>query len=239
MDNNLKELIQYSNLYGHIGKNSKVFDDSKDLGDDYDDDNKENIFQYKIKIIKIYTKEITKKNAIYSIQIIYKNIINNELIELPLRVDNTEILKSEDTEVFELKSGEYLTNFYIRFDMKKEYISQLGFETNKKRKILKGGDRGEEKIIRTNNKGNIILGTFGYFSKFLDSFGILYTSLNEYIKKYYIGYYELKFKLKKDEKFKNTLKEKINNLNDINKCLFNACLMPDRVFNEIMKFCLI
>ena len=156
--------------------------------------------------------------------------------DLSIRLKNN--IKSDQIDIFELKSGEYLTNFFLRFSINSKYIYQLGFETNKKRKILKGCEFGEDKKIITNGKENIILGTFGYFSEQMDSFGILYVNIKDYIKKYYIGYFELKLILKKNQDFKNKIESNIKNLSKADKCLFKTSLLPDAVFNEIMKFCI-
>ena len=194
--------VQYSDIYGRIDINSKLYDDSQELG------GKEEIFLlYLIKKIKIYSKIISKKEIISSIQLTFQNIKTKEIKELPIRTKNNNNIKNDEIEIFELKSGEYLTNFFIRYSIKSNYISQLGFETNKKRKILKGCQFGEDKKIITNGKGNIILGTFGYFNDKLDSIGMLYVNIKDYLKKYYIYYFELKLKLKKIKILKIKLKE--------------------------------
>lgn len=226
-----EDLVKYSNLYGRIDLDtSKLFDDSQDLGGTED-----TFLNYIIKQIKIYTKKINNKKIIYAIQLTYKNIKTKELKELPLRGRN-EKYKEEDIEIIEVKPGEYLTNFYIRYPLKLDYIYQLGFETNKKRKVLIGTEIDEEKNIITNGGKNIILGTFGYYNNKLDSFGIFYIDIKEYLKKFYIGYFELKFKLKKNEKFRNTIENDYKNLKEEDKYLFKVCLLPDVVFNLIIKF---
>ena len=225
------DLVKYSNIYGRIDLGtSKIFDDSQDLGGTED-----TFLNYIIKQIKIYTKKINNNKIIYAIQLTYKNIKTKELKELPLRGRN-EVYKEEDIEIFEIKSGEYLTNFYIRYPLKLDYIYQLGFETNKKRKVLIGTEIDEEKNIITNGGKNIILGTFGYYNNKLDSFGILFIDIKDYLKKFYIGYFELKFKLKNNEKFRNTIENNYKNLKEEDKYLFKACLLPEVAFNFIIKF---
>ena len=225
------DFVQYSDIYGRIDINSKLYDDSQELG------GKEDIFlQYLIKKIKIFSNIINKKEIISGIQLTYQKIRTKEMKDLSIRLKNN--IKSDQIDIFELKSGEYLTNFFVRFSINSKYIYQLGFETNKKRKILKGCEFGEDKKIITNGKENIILGTFGYFSEQMDSFGILYANIIDYIKKYYIGYFELKLILKKNQDFKNKIESNIKNLSEADKCLFKTSLLPDAVFNEIMKFCI-
>ena len=143
---------------------------------------------------------------------------------MPIRYKPEKNNNNEEIEIFELKPGEYLTNFYVRFSLDNKYIYQLGFETNKKRKLLKGTEYGEEKNIRTNGGKNIIIGTYGYYSEFLDSLGLFYVDLEKYLKRYYIGYFELKLKLKNDEKFKANIKKSITDYSEKDKCLFKTTI---------------
>ena len=227
------DFIQYGNIYGRISINSTLFDDSKELGGTED-----LLIQHLIRKIKIYTKNVKEQQFISGLQLTYQNIKTKEIKELPIRYKSEKNNKNEEIEIFELKPGEYLNNFYVRFSLDNKYIYQLGFETNKKRKLLKGTEYGEEKNIRTNGGKNIIIGTYGYYSEFLDSLGLFYVDLEKYLKRYYIGYFELKLKLKKDEKFKANIKKSITDYSEKDKCLFKTSLLPDAVFNEIMKFCI-
>jgi len=227
------DFIQYSESYGRLDDNSKLFDDSKELGGTED-----SFLNYLIKNIKIYTEKKSKKEIITGIQMTYQNIKTKEIKELPLRINNKKHLINEDFKIIEILRGEYLTNFYIRYMNEAEYIYQLGFETNKKRKIMVGNEYGEDKKIRTNNKGNIILGTFGYFSQKLDSFGILYVNLKDYLTKFYIGFFELKLKLKKDEIFRKENENKFEFFSDSDKFILKTCTLPDGAFFEIIKYCI-
>jgi hypothetical protein len=227
------DFVQYSESYGRIDGNSKLFDDSKELGGTED-----SFLNYLIKNIKIYTGKKSKKEIIIGIQMTYQNIKTKEIKELPLTINNKKHLINEDFKIVEVLPGEYLTNFYIRYTNEAEYIYQLGFETNKKRKIMIGTENGEDKKIRTNNKGNIILGTFGYFSQRLDSFGILYVNLKDYLTKFYIGYFELKLKLKKDEIFRKENEKKFQSFSESDQFILKACTLPDGAFFEIIKFCI-
>ena len=131
-----------------------------------------------------------------------------------------------------------MINFFIRFEFISAYIYQLGFETNKKRKVLKGCEVGENKNIRTNGGENIILGTFGYYTQKLDSLGVFYINKNEYLKKFYIGYFELKYKIKKDENYKKNIEDNFKKVSKEDQYLIKVCLLPDNSFFEIMKFCM-
>ena len=227
------DLVQYSESYGRIDDNSKLFDDSNDLGGTED-----SFLNYLIKNIKIYTGKKSGKEIIIGIQMTYQNIKTREIKELPLRINNKKHLINEDLKIIQFLPGEYLTNFYIRYMNEAEYIYQLGFETNKKRKIMVGTEYGEDKKVRTNNKGNIILGTYGYFNQKLDSFGILYMNLKDYLTKFYIGFFELKLKLKKDKLFRNENEKKFESFSESDKFILKTCTLPDGAFFEIIKFCI-
>ena len=227
------DFIQYSNNFGYIDNDSNLFDDSQDLGG-----TEELLLQYLIKKIKIYTDKKYKKEFIYGIQITYQNIKTKEIKELPIRINNREKYFNKDFQIIELLSGEYLTNFNIRFGKEAEYIYQISFETNKKRKILIGSECEETKNIKDNDEENIILGTYGYYNRKIDSFGVLYVNLKDYLKKFYTGYFELKIRLKKDKKFLKENQEKFETFSKSNKFLLKTCLLPDASFNEIIKFCI-
>ena len=227
------DFIKYSGNFGIIDINSKPFDDSKDLGGTED-----SVLQYLIKSIRIYTGKKDGNIIIGGIQLSYRNLKSKELRELPIRKGKIEY-EDEDIETFELKSGEYLTNFYIRFENDGNYIYQIGFETNKKRKIIKGCEKGEDKCEETNGGQNIIFGTFGHYNLKLDSCGILYINIKEYLKRFKFGYFELKFLMKKDEKFKKEIESKYDSLSESDKYLFKICFLPDVTFNEIMKYCIL
>lgn len=227
------ELIEYSGNYGCFDTSSIYFDDSKDLGG-----NENDFLKYSIKKIKIFSGKKNDNIIIGGIQLTYKNHLTQELKELNMRKGKIDY-EDEDVETFEIKSNEYLINFYIRFPNDGSFITQIGFETNKGRKILKGCEKGENKIISINGGENLILGTFGHYSSNLDSCGVLYTNLKKYLNKFHRAYFELRFKIKKDEKFKKEKFDNFNSFSESDKYLLKACIMPDSVFNEIMKFCLL
>jgi len=113
------DFIQYSESYGRLDDNSKLFDDSKELGGTED-----SFLNYLIKNIKIYTEKKSKKEIITGIQMTYQNIKTKEIKELPLRINNKKHLINEDFKIIEILRGEYLTNFYIRYMNEAEYIKE-------------------------------------------------------------------------------------------------------------------
>lgn len=227
----LSNFVKYSFPYGTISLNSKYFDDSKDLGG-----TEQALLNYTIKNIKIFSCKKEEAIFINGVQLTYKNKRTNELKELEIRKGNIEY-EEEEVETFEIKSGEYLTNFYIRIPKDKDIITQIGFETNKKRKILKGEENGENRTIYCNGGQNIIIGTFGHYNQKLDAFGVLFINSKEYIIKFYKIYFDLKFKLKKDEKYRKKIESKYEALSESYKYLLRTCLLPDNPFVEVLKFC--
>jgi len=226
------DVVKYSRHYGYIDLNSKYFDDSKDLGG-----TDKALLEHIIKSIKIFSGKKDNIIIIGGIQITYWNLKTKENIELNERKGDIQY-EDEDIEKFDIKPGEYLTNFYIRFDNNSNYITQLGFETNKKRKILKGCETGELKYININGGENYILGTFGNFNQKLDSFGVLYMNFKDYIQSKYKAYFELEFKIRKDKSFKDKIKQNYETLSESYKYLFKSCTLPNSLFLEIMKFCI-
>ena len=226
------DVVKYSRLYGYIDLNSQYFDDSKDLGG-----TDKALLDHIIKSIKIYSGKKDDIIIIGGMQITYWNLKTKEILELNARKGDIQY-EEEDIENFDIKPGEYLTNFYIRFNNDNNYITQLGFETNKKRKILKGSETGELKYININGGENYILGTFGNFNQKLDSFGVLYISFKDYIKIKYRSYFELEYKIRKDKTFKDKIEQNFENLSESYKYLFRSCLLPNSLFLEIMKFCI-
>ena len=197
----------------------------------------ESLLQYIIKKIKIFSGKKNEKEIIGGIQLIYQNLKSKEIKELDARKGNVDY-EDENIDIFELHSGEYLINFFVRISEDRDYICQLGFETNKCRKIVKGSDNGENKIITTNGGRNLILATFGHYNINFESIGVLYINIEDYLKKFYKGYFELKFKLKKDEKYKKKIEKSYETLSTSDKMLLNSCLLPDSTFNIIMKYCI-
>ena len=51
------------------------------------------------------------------------------------------------------------------------------------------------------------------------------------------GYFQLRFKFKKDDNFKKEWMDKINNLDTYQKAMIKSCSLPDSAFTEIIKFC--
>ena len=219
------ELYQYGGKFGWIYQNSKHFNDKDFLGENY--------LYYKIQKIKIWSGKKDSKDIINGIQVWYKNILDGKIVT-PGEFKGDEGLTNTDE--FEIKPNEYLIDFHIRIDTE---VTQVGFETNKKNSILVGGTQGEDKIINSNGGENIIIFLYGAYENCLHSLGVRYIKKKDYMKTLFIGFFELRYKLKKDESFKKNWIENENKLEESDRILLKTCLLPDTAFNEIIKFCLI
>ena len=219
------DIFQYGGKFGWIYQNSKHFNDKDFLGDNY--------LYYKIQKLKIWSGKKDSKDIINGIQVWYKNILDGKVIS-PGEFKGDE--GNDNVQEFEIKPNEYLTDFHIRIDTE---VTQVDFETNKKNKILVGGTQGEDKVINSNGGENIIVFLYGAYENVLHSLGVGFVNKKDYMKTLFIGFFQLRHKLKKDETFKKTWIEKEKDLKEDDQVLLRTCLLPDTAFNEIIKFCLI
>ena len=219
------EIFHYGGKFGWVYQNSKHFNDKDFLGDNY--------LYYKIQKIKIWSGKKDSKDIINGIQVWYKNILDGKLVT-PGEFKGDE--GNDNVVEFEVKPNEYLTDFHVRIDTE---VTQVGFETNKHNNILVGGTQGEDKIINSNGGDNIIVFLDGAYDNLLHALGVGYVNKKDYMKTLFIGFFQLRHKLKKDEAFKKKCAEIESTLAESDKVLLRTCLLPDTAFNEIIKFCLI
>ena len=223
-----KELIHYSFLRGTINpEESKLWDDYEDFGE-------EELLKRKIAKIKIYTGTYSNKPTILGFGCEFKNLYTGENEAERKHKGSEQFL---DVKEFEIPYGEYLTDFHIRFPDEGDYLTQLGFETNKKKKFFVGTEDGNDKIIETNGGENIIIGTFGHINKKLDAMGILTITKKDYFKKILFSYFMLRYKIKKDINFKKKWDEKYDELPTEFKYLWKAVNLPDTPFAQIIRYC--
>ena len=222
------ELIHYSGNYGGITQDSKFWDDYEDMGE-------EELLKHKIIKIKIYSGTFQKKQVIFGINYTFQNLFTGEILRSK---DHRGSEDFNDVREFNIKDDEYLTEFHIRFPSDAEYISQLGFGTNKKRMILIGTEDGEDRNISSNGKDNVIIGTFGCIDKKLDAFGCLYISKKEYLKRFLFSFFMLRHLFKKDQNFKKEWDKKYKALPQDYQYLWKTVnISDDKLFSQIIKFC--
>lgn len=215
----------YGGNYGCIYRNAKHFNDIVFLGENY--------LNYKIQKIKIWSGEKDSNKIIKGIQVWYKNLLDGNIITPGEFKGDNQFLNADELEI---KSNEYLNTFNIRVDNE---VTQLELGTNKNNKISVGGTTGEEKYIPFNGGDNVFIFFYGSYEDALNSLGVGYIHKKDYMAIFFFGYFQLRYKLKNDEKFKKEWIEKENTLKEEDKALLKTCLLPDTSFNEIIKFVLI
>ena len=220
---NPPEGFHYGGKYGWVYQDSKSFDDMQNIF-------KEKYLQQKIIKLKIWSGKKDGSDVIYGIQAFYKNINTGKLTI----TDEYRGEGFEKVEEFKIKTNEYLNKFYVKFDKE---ITRVGFETNKGNKFIVGDGKGEDKYIKFNDGNNIIITIYGCYNKYLEAIGVGYVERDWYMKKMCFGYFELRFKFKKDENFKNEWLKKYDNLNLFEKALLKTCILPDAAFTQIIRFC--
>lgn len=231
-EENKKEIkVEYTGSYGFINaadqKNVIFFDDEENIG-------KKELSKSKIKDIKIYTKIIDKKNCITGLEYTIRSLYSGKDVVVTHKVSN----EFDDYKHLELISGEYLKEIIIRFPNNAEYITQLGFITNKNNRIIAGEEDGEIKRIDMNEGKNIILGMSGYVGDKLNCIGCSYTSKKEFASSILFKFFFLRHLVKKDEEFKKKWDEKYNELSPEFKMIWRTVNLPDNCFNIIINTCL-
>ena len=231
-EENKKEIkVEYTGSYGFINaadqKNVIFFDDEENIG-------KKELSKSKIKDIKIYTKIIEGKNCITGLEYTIRSLYSGKDVVVTHKVSN----EFDDYKHLELISGEYLKEIIIRFPNNAEYITQLGFITNKNNRIIAGEEDGEIKRIDMNEGKNIILGMSGYVGDKLNCIGCSYTSKKEFASSILFKFFFLRHLVKKDEKLKKKWDEKYNELAPEFKMIWRTVNLPDNCFNIIINTCL-
>ena len=221
-----ESVIKYSGIYGEITTESKCWDDFEDIGE-------KQMLNLKITKIKIYSGKFNDKDVIFGLGFTYRNTLNGEekVVE---HKGSDEFL---DIKELVIKPDEYLSDFHIRFSNGAEYISQLGFATNKLDSLIVGPKEGEDKIIKSNGGGNIIVGTFGRLNKKLDATGILFISKKDYFKRRLSGILFLRNLIKKDTKFKEEWDKKQESLPLEFKYIWRVANLPETLLSQIFNFC--
>ena len=224
-----EELIKYTGNYGGITCTSKFWDDLEEMGEEV-------LLQIRIEKVKIYSGKYQGKDAIFGVGITFKNFYTGE-------TRSYEHIGSEQFDTvkeFDVQDDEHVVDFHIRFPLAAEYISQIGFSTDKGNKILVGTEDEEEKNVLSHNEDNIIVGTFGAFDKKIDAMGVLYINKRVYFQKIfpkrYFPLYMLRYLVETDKVFKKETEKNYDKLPDEFKYLWKTVNLPDRTFKQIAKY---
>jgi hypothetical protein len=219
-------LIKYSGNYGGITQESKFWDDFDDFGE-------KKVLNLKITKVKIYSGKFNDKEAIFGVGFTYKDLQSGKETEVEHKGSDDFV----DVKEFVIKQSEYLIDFHIRFTNEAEYISQLGYSTNKGNSILIGSEEGEDKTIMSNGGENIIVGTFGCINKRLDATGVLFMSKKEYFKRLLNGIFILRHLVKNNQKFKEEWDKKQKDLPIDFQFMWKAVNLPEGPLFQIIRFC--
>ena len=224
MKNRVAENIKSIGVYGvlHFDKTKRFYDDKFST--------KENLYKYRISKIKVFLGE---KDTILGLQTFFKDTKGEEI---PGEEGRDKSIKEIDVRTLEIAPNDFLCNMHIFVG--EDYITKLKFVTKKGKELEVGEEGGEDRIasVINANKDKIILSLFGGYDKRLELISCKYLPIKDYLGPT-IGYFELKKKLKR-ENFKNKIIENLSNLSESDKVLFKTCCLPDNVFNEIIKYCL-
>jgi hypothetical protein len=222
-----EKLFHYYPKFGWIYQDSKIFDDKKFLNE---------YIHFRLKKIKIWYGNKGEKVIIGGIQTFYKNLVTGEFITSG---ENKGTEGIENVDEMEIDSNEFVIKQTIRFDTE---IVQLGYETNKGKKILVGCDTVGEDMTSVlsdiNNGENIIVTIHGNYRNCLEGIGCGYIIKKDYIMDLYIGYFQLRFKIKKNEEFKKQCQNLESTLIESDKALLKTAFVPDGVFQCIMGYCM-
>ena len=227
-DNIGEQIFRFYPKFGWVyADSSKSFNDKDFL---------QHFLNYKLQKIKIWYGNKGDKTVIGGIQTFYKNKITGEI---KTSGENKGTEGIENVDELEINSNEFIIKQFIRYDTE---IVQLGYETNKGNKILVGTDSVGEDMTNSlsdlNDGNHIIVTIHGNYRNCLEGIGCGFISKKEYILSLYIGYFQLRFKIKKNEEFKKQYDKLYDKLDISNKALLKTVTLPDTIFNCIMGFCM-
>ena len=220
-------LIQQSLNYGIVDQESKYWDDVEEIGEN-------DILKYKISKIKIFSTKHEENEIILGVEVTYTNRLTGETKNFTNHIGTEPLF---DTKEMNLKSTEYLSDFYIKCDFKNDCITKLGYGTTKKNKILIGSEEDKEQNIETNGGDYIIVGIFGCHDKKLDGIGYYYIKQKDYFNKIYQSYFIIRYLTKKDNTFKNEWEKKYKELPIQYQYIWRTINLPDTIFSGIIKYC--
>ena len=223
----LDELIEYEGPFGQ-GQNG--------FWDDYETFSNQ-ILKNKITKVKIYfnRKNEEEEYDIVGIGFTYENLFTGEIKEIEHKGTD----KISGMKELEIKSGDYLKQFYINFKDDFERISRIGFRTIKNKEIFVGIKDGLDKYIKQNTQDKVYIGSYGFISEKLDGIGCLFVNRTEYLKAHLFWFFMMRRLINKDEAFRKKWEVKYIELDIVYQFIWKAMLLPDTAFAKIIKYCIV
>ena len=211
--------------FGSVDENSIYYDVRQEVD--------KKMLDYKLVKIKCQLKS---NESIKGIQFIYRNINTcEEEALINIKPNDYNLIEQEMS-----LNGEELVD--LRTWLSDEIVL-IGFEvTTKKGRTKKFGYGNNEQLRRCpdfENKDKVIVG-FGVVAddkKYVTSLYAYYMNMTTYLFHLYSGVMRLKIKTK-DENYKKTVRNKLDNMNEKNKILYRICSLPDNQFFNIIKYAL-
>ena len=143
--------------------------------------------------------------------------------------------KIKDKFFYIIKPTEYLVK--VRIWIGDDSIYKIILKTNKGNEFKVGKNKGEEIYVDDLDGNNILMSFIGNYDTYLSALGFQYIEKKKYLDILFIGYFQLKALLKKEEKRKEILqKAKNGEYKKEDIALIKTCLLPDNSFNGIIKY---
>ena len=189
--------------------------------------------------IKIYIKE---KRKLLGIETSFDNYINREKKKSEYHGGDNNNEKN-DIKIEELSVGrsDYIKNLELELDENYNYIGYLKISSNNGNVIEFGEKKGRPITILNFQGDNMIQYFFGNYDKFgINSLGFYFINKNTFYFQQIFPILELRFRLSHDEEFKQRYKKDYKELlkGKIDMIyLYRACILPDNMFSNIIKYC--
>jgi hypothetical protein len=221
-----KSILKWSGNFGSTNPDSKFWDDLEIFGE-------RTLYNMKIIKIKVYTGEMHNLTIILGLSITYKNLSTGKTIEKEHKGCKNFI----DLKEFVISNDEYLTEFHIRVPLEAEYITQIGYSTNKRHFLVPEiANEGEDKSIQQNGGDYRIVGTYGCFNERLNASGCYFISKKDYIKYTIFPFFALRYLSKKDAKFKENWDKKYTTLPVEYQYIWKLIALPESLFFNVIKY---
>ena len=226
-----KRTQQYG-LYKPNSKDIKKFDDSE-------------LFEEKLhkgtllKSVKIY---FSKNKTLFGIESSFVNIINGQK-KLNIYHGGDKDINPKELEMQELKmrTGEYISDFFIGLDNEFEIIKYVKIMTNKKNEIEFGENDQKKVTTITDKEDNMIQYFFGEYEKDrIINIGYAYINKKNFVFHTIFPILKLRYKINHDKEFKEKYETNYKSLLKDNlpmMYLYRTCTLPETMFAKILKYC--